>query len=200
MYTPCRRLTELRGSGLKEDILPRLSAGDPGAAEECLDRYGALVWSLARRHTRVAAEAEDAVQEIFLSLWKNASRFDRSKASEPAFITMIAKRRLIDLYRRKERRPEATTVESELDRIPDLRANEIEDRAEARLAARALERLQPKEREAVLLSTYQGMSHSEIATHMELPLGTVKTYIRRGLIRVREMLESGGKPLEGLAT
>ncbi len=185
---------------MKEDILPRLGAGEPGAAEECLDRYGALVWSLARRHTRVAAEAEDAVQEIFLSLWKNASRFDPSKASEPAFITMIAKRRLIDLHRRKERRPEGSVAETELETMPDLRAGEIENRAEARLATRAIERLQPKEREAILLSVYQGMSHSEIATHMELPLGTVKTYIRRGLMRVREMLATDGPTLEGVAT
>ena len=64
-----------------DDVLPRVAAGDPGAVEECLDRYGGLVWSLARRHTRMRGEAEDAVQEIFLALWKNAGRFDRSKAS-----------------------------------------------------------------------------------------------------------------------
>ena len=132
------------------------------------------------------------MQEIFLSLWKNAARFDPSKASEPAFITMIAKRRLIDLYRRKERRPEGSVAETELERMPDFRSEVIEHRAEARLAARAIERLQPKERRAVLLSVYQGMSHSEISTHMDLPLGTVKTYIRRGLMRVREMLATGG--------
>ena len=63
---------------------------------------------------------------------------------------------------------------------------------------RAIERLKPKEREAVLLSVYQGMSHSEISSHMDVPLGTVKTYIRRGLGRVREMLV-GGAPLEGMA-
>lgn len=185
---------------MKDDILARLGAGDPGAAEECLDRYGALVWSLARRHTRVAAEAEDAVQEIFLSLWKNAARFDPAKASEPAFVTMIARRRLIDLHRRRQRRPEGSVAETELETMPDLRAGEIENRAEASLAARAIERLRPQERQAVLLSVYEGMSHSEISTHMELPLGTVKTYIRRGLIRVREMLASGGAPLEGVAT
>lgn len=190
---------------MTEDILPRLGAGDPNAAEDCIERYSGLVWSLARRHTRVAAEAEDAVQEVFLSLWKNADRFDATKASEAAFVTMIARRRLIDLHRRKERRPEATTVDSELELMPDLKNNRIEDQAEASLAAGAIGRLQPKEREAILLSVYQGMSHGEISSHMELPLGTVKTYIRRGLIRVREMLNSGnplegGNPLEEVAT
>lgn len=177
-------------SDLKDDILPRLAAGDPAAAEECQERYGALVWSLARRQTRVAAEAEDAVQEIFISLWKNAPRFDRAKASEAAFVTMIARRRLIDLFRRKERRPEAATVESELEMVPDVKAGKIESRVEARMVVRAIKRLQPKERQALLLSVQEGMSHSEISTRMELPLGTVKTHIRRGLVQIREMLTS----------
>lgn len=182
---------------MSEDILPRLAEAEPGAAEQCMDQYGALVWSIARRHTRSAAEAEDAVQEIFLSIWKNAGRFDASKASEAAFITMIARRRLIDLHRRKERRPEGTTVESELETMRDSRAEMIEDRAEVVLATRALNRLQPKEREAVVLSVYQGLSHSEISSHMELPLGTVKTYIRRGLKRVRDMLATPDQTREG---
>ena len=184
---------------MSDDILPRLAGGDPGAAEECMDRYGALVWSLARRHTRVAAEAEDAVQEVFLSLWKNADRFDPSKASEAAFITMIARRRLIDLHRRKERRPEGSTVESELERMPDFKSSVIEDRAEASLAARALRKLQPKEREAVILSVYQGMSHSEISSYLGLPLGTVKTHIRRGLKRVRDTLAGDDLALQQAA-
>ena len=182
-----------------DDVLPRVSAGDPGAIEECLDRYGGLVWSLARRHTRMRGEAEDAVQEIFLALWKNAERFDANKASEAAFVTMIARRRLIDLHRRSTRRPEATTITSEPETMADTRLGQIEHRAEAQLAARAIERLKPKEREAVLLSVYHGMSHGEISNHMALPLGTVKTYVRRGLMRVREML-AGGSVRHGVAT
>ncbi len=174
---------------MSADILPRVAAGDPPAAEELRDRYGALIWSLARRHTRRPADAEDAVQEIFLALWKNAGRFDHRRASEPTFITMIARRRLIDLHRYKQRRPQTDATEADLDTLSDLRSGEIEVKAEARLASRALEVLEPKEREVVLLSTYQGMSHSEIAAVVDMPLGTVKTYIRRGLMRVREALE-----------
>ena len=185
---------------MKDDILPRLSAGEPGAAEECLRRYQPLIWSLARRHTRVASEAEDAVQEIFLALWKNAGRFDPAKASESTFVTMIARRRLIDLHRRKERRPESKTVESEFDLMPDSRSGVIESRAEASQAARAIAQLRSREREAVLLSIHQGMSHSEISAHMDMPLGTVKTYIRRGLMRVREMLAEGGPSPDKAAT
>lgn len=179
---------------VQEDILPRLGSGETDAAEELMDRYGGLVWSLARRHTRSPSDAEDAVQEIFLALWKNAARFDSSKASEPAFVTMVARRRLIDLHRYRERRPQTDGPETDLDTLTDLKATQAEIRAEAQLAARALAQLKPKEREVVLLSTFHGMSHSEIANHASLPLGTVKTFIRRGLMLVRETLEKPRSP------
>ena len=184
---------------MSADLLPRIAEGEPRAAEELMDRYGALIWSLARRHTRRPADAEDAVQEIFLALWKNADRFDAERSSEPTFITMIARRRLIDLHRHKQRRPQNDSVEADLETLTDLRTGQIEARAEAKLANRALKTLKPKEREVVLLSIYHGMSHSEIATHVDMPLGTVKTYIRRGLIRVREALEQP-RPLPDGAT
>ena len=183
------------------EILPRVGAGEPGAAEELMDRYGGLVWSLARRHTRTASDAEDAVQEIFLALWKNAGRFDGSRASEAAFITMIARRRLIDLHRHRQRRPPTEGLEADLDMLTDLQAGKIEAQAEAKLAARAVSRLKPKEREVILLSTYHGMSHSEIAHHVDMPLGTVKTYIRRGLMSVRDALEKPrSAPIGGVAS
>ena len=175
---------------MPQDILPRLGAGDGGAAEELMDRYGGLVWSLARRHTRSPADAEDAVQEIFLALWKNAARFDPTRASEPAFVTMVARRRLIDLHRFRERRPQTDGAEADLETLTDLRSSQIELQAEAKLAVQAVARLKPREREVVMLATYFGMSHSEIASHVEMPLGTVKTYIRRGLLLVREALEN----------
>ncbi len=192
-------MTALREENVSADILPRVAAGDPRAADELMDRYGALIWSLARRHSRRPADAEDAVQEIFLVLWKNAGRFDASRASEPTFIIMIARRRLIDLHRYQQRQPPTDGPEADLETLTDLRAGEIEIKAEAKLASRALEALKPREREVVLLSTYQGMSHSEIAAYVDMPLGTVKTYIRRGLMRVREALEQPRTAPEGAA-
>ena len=94
-------------------ILARIAAGDSAAVEECMVEYGGLVWSLARRLSPSNADAEDAVQEIFVELWKNASRFDSAKASEKTFIAMIAKRRLIDRLRHKNRRPEFQAFEEE---------------------------------------------------------------------------------------
>lgn len=194
-YTPGGRYTP-RDDTLT-DVLPRLSSGDPGAAEECLDRYGALVWSLARRHTVSSADAEDAVQDIFLDVWKNAGRFDATRASEAAFITMIARRRLIDRRRRSHRRPQTLSLDVGFE-LADPLARQPEAAAEVGLAARAIARLEPKERQVVLLSAHQGMSHSQIAAHTGMPLGTVKTYARRGLMRVREQLRSRPGNLGGV--
>ena len=200
VYTGRDSRTSKRDATLQLDILPRVGAGEPDAVQECLDRYGGLVWSLARRHSPSPADAEDAVQEIFLSLWKNAAKFDSSKASEAGFITMIARRRLIDLFRGRQRRPQTQTLDTEYETLADKKPLAAEERTDAGLAARAMQQLDPKERKVVLLSTYHGFSHSEIAELTEMPLGTVKTYIRRGLMRVREALQKGEPKLEGVTS
>lgn len=156
-----------------------------------MTRYANLLWSLARRHGFQGSEAEDAVQDIFIDLWKSAERFDASRASELTFICMIARRRLIDRRRRIQRRPQADSLDDSHFEISDGTSNHPEVVAEVQMAAKAIARLKPKERDVVLLSTYHGMSHGQIADHTGLPLGTVKTYVRRGLMRVREMLKSG---------
>jgi len=81
-------------------VLRRIAGGLSAAVRECIDRYGALIWSLARRLSRSSPDAEDATQEIFLDLWRNAGRFDESKGSEKLFIAMLARRRLIDRLRK----------------------------------------------------------------------------------------------------
>ena len=170
----------------------RLAAGEPAAVDEALAHYGRLIWSLARRHTQGEAEAEDAVQDILLDLWKSAGRYDSRFGSPATFVATIARRRLIDRRRKSQRRlqPDALTDrEGVAIDLPDPRANRAEANADAGIALEALEELSDREREAILLSTYQGMSHSQIAAQTNQPLGSVKTYIRRGLIRVRERLE-----------
>ena len=87
-------------------LLARVGAGDAGAVREVLSRYGGLVWSIAKRFE--PSEAEDAVQEIFLDLWKSAGRYDAALGSEATFIATIARRRLIDRRRTRRRRPQDT--------------------------------------------------------------------------------------------
>ena len=164
-------------------LLGRVAAGDPAAVRECLARYGNLVWSIARRFE--AADAEDAVQEIFLDLWKSAARFDPQIASEAAFVTMIARRRLIDRRRSRVRRP-TTDPMTEMPALADG-GSQPDVCAEASQAARALEQLRPEQRQ-VLVATCHGLSHGEIAAQTGMPLGTVKAHARRGLMSIRAAL------------
>lgn len=187
-----------------EPLLPRVAAGDGMAVGEVIDRYRGLVWSLARRLGVRPADADDAVQEVFIDLWKSAERYDPAIASEKTFVATIARRRLIDRQRRAGRRPEeAELPPAEVlaaDAGQRVEAPEIEARAELSLAGRALARLRPEERRALLLNVYHGYSHSQIADRTGLPLGTVKTYVRRGLIRVRELLDqTAGESAGGAA-
>ena len=85
-------------------LLQRIAKGDASAVQECMETYGNLVWSLARRYSESAADAEDATQEIFLDIWKSAGRFDPERGKETTFIATIARRRLIDRVRAAGRR------------------------------------------------------------------------------------------------
>jgi RNA polymerase sigma factor (sigma-70 family) len=170
-------------------FLERIAAGEPLAVERCLDRYRGLVWSIARRFAGNHADAEDAVQEVFVDLWRHAGRFDPAKASESTFVGMVARRRLIDRRRRQARRPEVVSLLSEPagGARPDV--EHLEEFEQGQQARGLLGQLRPEQREVLELSFDQGMSQQEIAATTKLPLGTVKTHARRGLKRLRQLLE-----------
>jgi len=140
---------------------------------------------------RNAEDAEDAVQEIFIEVWKNAERFDPDQASETTFVAMIARRRLIDKIRHVQRRISADSIEDVLAE-PSTRDDQVlETNVEAREAAKAVNQLRPEQRQVLQLSIVHGLSHQEIADALGMPLGTVKTHARRGIIQVRETLGLG---------
>jgi RNA polymerase sigma-70 factor, ECF subfamily len=180
-------------------LLERIAAGDQTAVKACMDTYGGLVWTLARRFSSSVADAEDATQEIFLEVWKSAARYDAAMGSESVFVTTIARRRLIDRLRATRRRPATEEFDEEHVTQGALDAPEVGAVAvDAEIAARALAQLGDAEREIVLMGVVEGMTHSEIATATRKPLGTVKTQLRRGLIKVRRLLEDAGvKSSEG---
>lgn len=185
------------GAGVT-DLLQRVAANDPAAVRECLERYGSLVWTIARRFARDPADAEDAAQEAFVEIWSKASRYEPERASEAAFIALIVRRRLIDRARRRGARVQAE--ELDLERPPEAPTSALDavDTAdEARRAKDALATLRPEHRRALELSIYHGLSHEEIARALSAPLGTVKTYIRSGLARVREHLGIATSPALG---
>lgn len=169
-------------------LLQRVASGDDRAVRECIDRFGGLVWALARRMSPAGAEAEDAVQEVFMDLWRSAARFDPDLSSEVAFVAMIARRRLIDRRRRRLRAPTTESLADTPTPAEPSAVTRVESSAEASLAANALAQLRPEQRMVLVLSTCHGLSHEEIAATVNMPLGTVKAHARRGLLRVREML------------
>ncbi len=177
---------------MAQAILKNIAAGDRGAVDECLKKYGGLVWSLARRMLRNPDDAEDAVQEIFLDVWKNAAKFDDERSSETTFIAMIARRRLIDRIRSAGRRITADAFEDVMAEPVDRADRKMQTSLEADDAVKALNSLRPEQRQVLQLSIVQGMSHQEIAEQTGMPLGTVKTHARRGIMQAREFLGLGG--------
>lgn len=153
------------------------------------------MWSIARKMLRNSDEAEDAVQEIFVDVWKNAGRFDESKSSETTYIAMIARRRLIDKIRYSTRRITADSLDDVLLEPFTRSDKEIELSVEAREAAVAMRSLRPEQQQVLRLSIILGMSHQEISDATGMPLGTVKTHARRGILQVRESLGLGGTKL-----
>jgi len=175
---------------MNSSMLQRIASGDAAAVRECIDQYGALVWSIARRLSRTRADAEDATQEIFLDIWRSAARFDPAQGSDKVFIAMIARRRLIDRLRKSSAEPPMDPVEI-LDTVAWTDAStssSSETSMEAEQATRALAELRPEQRQVLELGLLHGLSQSEIAARLQMPLGTVKSFMRRGLIKVREQM------------
>lgn len=175
---------------MAQAILQRIATGDKTAVQDCLKAYGGLVWSLARRMSPNTDDAEDAVQEIFIDVWKNAERFDASQSSETTFIAMIARRRLIDRLRYANRRITPDSLDDLMVEPVNVSEN-LQVGVEAREAAKALQTLRPEQQQVLQLSIIQGLSHQEISDATGMPLGTVKTHARRGLLQVREYLGLG---------
>jgi len=169
-------------------LLPRIAAGDELAVRECVERYGALIWSLVRRWSPDTRDAEDAVQEVFVDLWRSAARYEVTRATEAGWVAMVTRRRLIDRLRRRRRAVELEPLPDDFDVADDTPSdNASDDRVDrARAALRSLPVVQ---RTALELSLLHGRTHDEIAKAMNTPLGTVKSHIRRGLQRVRTLVQ-----------
>ncbi len=170
-------------------ILTRIAAGDKSAVEECLDHYGGLVWTIAKRLSRTSADAEDAVQEIFVEIWQKAHTYDHLKSSELTFVAMLARRRMIDRLRRLKSTPNMEHITDEAlenPRYEDAQAAETAD--EAAKALGCMKKLSKEQQKVMRLAIHHGMSHSGIATRLSMPLGTVKSYARRALLQLRECM------------
>jgi RNA polymerase sigma-70 factor, ECF subfamily len=176
---------------MAQPLLQRIASGDSAAVALCLDEYGGTIWSLADRYLRgFGDDLEDAVQEVFVEVWRAAGRYDPAMGGEPAFIATIAHRRLIDRQRRLQSRRALQLDEDAvvLEAKPSPDAHREAATEETRRAARAFEQLDHDEKQALWYALYRGFTHERIAEAINVPLGTVKTRIRRGLAKMRELL------------
>lgn len=172
-------------------MLVRVAEGDPTAVREVLMRYSALVWSLAAGLSNDPHEIEDVVQDIFVDVWRSATRYDPKVASEATFIATIARRRVIDRRRRAGRRLDPEPLEEEFaPGAPDDRLRQVDIDDEASQAREVVSQLTGDRKRVLELSIVDGLTHREIASETGIPLGTVKSHIRRGLAEVTERLRA----------
>lgn len=177
-------------------VLPRVAAGDRAAVAECVTAFGGMVMTLARRWSTDAADAEDAVQEIFSDLWQHAGRYEAAKATERGFVVMVARRRLIDRTRKRRRDVPADGIPDGCD-LPDESVDCREGVADTMDARAALEQLTPMQRRFIARHVLDGRTHDEIARESQVPIGTVKSHIRRGLLKARALLTGRAEGTQG---
>lgn len=177
-----------------EDALVAAARGDQQAFASFYDATAGAVHGTVLKVLRDPAQSEEVVQEVFLEAWRTAARFDPARGTARAWVVTMAHRRAVD----RVRSAQASTLRDEkagLREVPpyDSVSEEVEDVLEAEEVRRALTSLTPVQREAIDLAYYGGRTHRQIAEDLQLPLGTVKTRLRDGLIRLRDALGVGDR-------
>jgi RNA polymerase sigma factor (sigma-70 family) len=173
---------------LSDEALPALVAhGDEAALAELYDRFGRVAYGLALRIVRDATLAEDAVQDAFLAAWRTAVSFDPGRGTTSTWLLTLVHRRAVDVVRREERRradPLTADPVSSTESTDETAAV----REQRRSVQSALAQLPPDQRQALELAYYGGLSQSELAERLGVPVGTVKSRMFAALAKLRELL------------
>jgi RNA polymerase sigma-70 factor (ECF subfamily) len=177
------------------ELVERIRQGEQAALDLLYKRYSSPVYSLVWKILQHAEEAEDVALDVFWQVWRQADRYDPARGAPPAWIFTLARSRAIDRLRARNRREDRTiSIDDPAVHIDPLDENAAPDQIvsfrQSRDAVRAsMTKLSPVQREAVELAVLKGLTHVEIAEKLGQPLGTVKTRIRQGLIRLRRHLD-----------
>jgi RNA polymerase sigma-70 factor (ECF subfamily) len=164
----------------------RLVAGDGEALSALYDRYGRLTYAIAYRIVGEPELAEECVQDVFVALWRNASRYDPARALVSTWLCGIARNKALDAVRRRQRRP-VPTEGVELEGTASDSADLAVAAADAVRVAEAMAALPPAQFEVLQLAHFEGLTQAEIAERLGLPLGTVKGRMRLALERMRTL-------------
>lgn len=171
-------------------MLRAIAGGDEQALASLYDRYRLILFSLVLRILHSRDEAEDVLQELFLQVWKRANDFDEARGRPFTWLVTMARSRAIDRLRSLNSR-ERTATEASRAAGPDTWSDAVDDaiRSEESAVVRsALSELPEEQRHALLLAYFEGLTQTEIAARLNAPLGTVKTRMRSGMIKLRELL------------
>jgi len=170
-------------------LLHRCAGGDRAAFRLLYDRWGDRLYGVALRITRQAPLAADATQDAFVQIWQQAHRFDPERGGPGTWLISMVRYRALDIVRRQAREVPGYQPEEREDETPDALARLVSS-AEGAALQRCLRELEEERRRLVVLAFVDGLSHSELAARMKVPLGTVKSWIRRSLLALRGCLAS----------
>lgn len=194
----CGRLRAVDGDGGQDpqagasdhELAERVAAGDTAAFERLYDRHAAAVYGMVRQVLRDPAQSEDVAQEVWVEAWRTAARFDAERGSLRAWLVMMARRRAIDRVRSVTAavaREERATVAGWTPPHDEV-SETVQTRLEQQRMRTCLDTLTGLQRQSVELAFYRGYTHREVSDVLDVPLGTVKTRLRDGLIRLRDCM------------
>ncbi|TFC07468.1 sigma-70 family RNA polymerase sigma factor [Cryobacterium sp. RHLT2-21] len=174
----------------KEELLGRVARGDEAAFGDLYDQMAPRVLGLVKRLLVDHAQSEEVTQEIFLEIWQSAARYEAARGGASTWILTMAHRRAVDRIRSSQAGRDRDTKIGirDLAVAYDNVSETVETRIEHERVEKAMSRLTELQRQAISLAYYGGLSHSEVAERLHIPLGTVKTRLRDGMIRLRDEL------------
>lgn len=178
---------------LDATLVQSLLRQDVNAFEQLYDRHSRRVYTLVLRILQQAATAEEVVQDVFLQLWRNAAAYDAGRGPFVPWLLTLARNRALDHLRLKSERQRRR--EDHTDEMPPVASapeyeKELDERRRVERVRALMGGLLPQQKRAIELAYFEGLSHSEIAVKLKEPLGTVKSWIRNGLLRLKEGLQT----------